>query len=153
MLQTYSSAEFFDNLKHGVKTRLRIGLEGSFETSVEALCEIKPGEWLWSPLPSFFAVATERLRELNLAPPQTYLVLDQGIVEDGNAHKLLVADNGFDVELHSLRMRDPGKNWNVEYVPDQRRFRALTQINMGQELTTNRVELFWALYPNAIHIE
>jgi hypothetical protein len=153
MLQLHNSKEFLDHLAQGIKTRLRIGLEGSFETSVEALCEIKPAEWLWSPLPNFFAVSTERFRELSLAQPQKYLVLDQGIVEDGHAHKLLVADHGFDVELHSLHMRDLGKNWNVEYVPDRRQFRALTQIKMGQELTTNRVELFWALYPNAHHIE
>ena len=153
MLHITNSAEFFDHLKKGIKTRLRIGLEGSFETSVESLSEIKPGEWLWSPLPNFFAVSIEGLRKFNLAQPQKYLVLDQGIVEDGHAHKLLVADHGFDVELHSLHMRDPGKNWNVEYVPDRRRFRALTKIGVGQELTTNRVELFWALYPNAIHIE
>ncbi len=153
MLQIHNPSEFFDHLKQGVKTRLRIGLDGSFETSVEALCEIKPEEWLWAPLPNFFAISTEHLRELNLAQPQKYLVLDQGIVEDGNAHKLLVADHGFGVELHSLHMRDLGRNWNVEYVPERRQFRALTKIKMGQELTTNRTELFWALYPNAIHID
>ena len=153
MLQISNSTEFFDHLKQGVKTRLRVGLELSFETSVEALCEIKQGEWLWSPVPNFFVVSTERLREFNLAQPQKYLVLDQGIVEDGCAHKLLVADHGFGVELHSLHMRDLGKNWNVEFVPDRRQFRALTKIKMGQELTTNRVELFWALYPNAIQFE
>ena len=154
MLQIHkSSEEFLDHMKQGIKTRLRIGLEGSFETSVEALCDIKQAEWLWSPLPNFFAVSTERLSELNLAQPQKYLVLEQGIVEDGHAHKLLVADHGFGVELHSLHMRDRGKNWNVEYVPEHRRFRALTKIRMGEELTTNRTELFWVLYPNAIHIE
>ncbi len=153
MLQIHNSAEFLDHLKHGVKTRLRFGSDGSFETRVEALCEIKPGEWLWSPLPDFFAVSTESLHDFNLAQPQKYLVLEQGIVEDGNAHKLLVASHGFGVELHSLHMRDPGKDWNVEYVPERRCFRALTKINVGQELTTNRVELFWTLYPNAIHID
>ncbi len=153
MLQINNSAEFFDRLKQGTKTRLRVGLDSSFETSVEALCEIQPGEWLWDPLPHFFAVSTEHLRDLNIAQPQKYLVLNQGIVEDGLAHKLLVADHGFGVELHSLHMRDLGKNWNVEFAPERRQFRALTKISMGQELTTNRTELFWALYPNAIHIE